>query len=441
MIAGPPPVTAAAIGIDVGTSGVRAAVVDASGIQLGFGAARLAPGDRRNPAAWWLAVESALAALKAEADLSTVEGIAVDGTSGTIVLLNDAGQPMSEASLYNDAAPVDAVRAVAAAAPAGSAAIGAASPLAKLLAMQGVPGTARLSHQADWIAARLGAPFGISDENNALKTGYDPVRRCWPGWLRDLGIHLPLLPEVAEPGTPIGTIDPALATRFGLRADVLIAAGTTDGCAAYLATGADTVGQAITSLGSTLTLKQLCDRPIFAPEYGVYSHRLGDRWLAGGASNSGGAALARHFTHDALVALSARIDPARESGLDYYPLPGPGERFPFADPHMPPRETPRPADDVRFLHGLLEGIARIEALGYRRLADLGGPTLAAVRTVGAGARNAAWTGIRRRMLGVDLLPAQSEEAAVGAARLALRGMHSAGPAGIGEVLQRPYMLP
>jgi sugar (pentulose or hexulose) kinase len=289
--------------------------------------------------------------------------------------------------------------------------------------------------------AWLGAPAGISDENNALKTGYDLVRRCWPGWLRDLGVRSALLPDVVEPGTPIGTIDPAVATRFGLPPGVVIATGTTDGCAAFLATGADKVGEAVTSLGSTLTLKQLCDRPIFAPEYGVYSHRLGDRWLAGGASNSGGAALARYFTPNSLVALSARIDPALESGLDYYPLPSPGERFPFADPHLPPRETPRPGDNVRFLHGLLEGIAKIEALGYRRLADLGGPTLAAVRTVGTGARNAAWAGIRRRVLGVDLIPARSEEAAVGAATLALKAMHSAVPTGIGEVLRRPYMLP
>jgi sugar (pentulose or hexulose) kinase len=76
---------------------------------------------------------------------------------------------------------------------------------------------------------RLGASTGISDENNALKTGHDPVRRCWPGWLHELGIRVALLPEVAEPGTPIGTIDPALAARFGLPAGVVIAAGTTDG--------------------------------------------------------------------------------------------------------------------------------------------------------------------------------------------------------------------
>jgi sugar (pentulose or hexulose) kinase len=415
-------VTAAAIGIDVGTSGVRVALADAGGALLGMRSALLAPADRRNPARWWHAVESALAALQASTDLSGLRRIAVDGTSGTIVLLNEAGQPMHPASLYNDPAPEAAVRAVAAAAPAGSAARGAASPLAKLLAMQDVPGTTRLAHQADWIAGRLGAPVGISDENNALKTGYDPVRRCWPSWLRGLGIREALLPEVVEPGTPIGVIDPALARRFGLPADVVIAAGTTDGCAAFLATGVDTVGEAVTSLGSTLTLKQLSETPIFSPEYGVYSHRLGGRWLAGGASNSGGAALARYFTPDALVALSARIDPALESGLDYYPLPSPGERFPLSDPLLPPRDTPRPTDDVRFLHGLLEGIARIEALGYRRLADLGGPALGTVRTVGRGARNAAWTAIRRRALGVDMTMARCEEAAMGAATLALKGM-------------------
>ena len=414
--------TAATIGIDVGTSGVRVALVDLNGILLGIRSALLVPSDRRKPACWWRAVESALAALQASADLSGVRCIAVDGTSGTIVLLNEAGQPMHPASLYNDPAPEAAVRAVAAAAPVGSAAGGAASPLAKLLAMQDVPGTARLAHQADWIAAQFGAPAGMSDENNALKTGYDPVRRCWPDWLRGLGIREALLPRVVEPGTSIGAVDPSLAIRFGLPPDVVIAAGTTDGCAAFLATGVDTIGEAVTSLGSTLTLKQLSDTPLFSPEYGVYSHRLGSRWLVGGASNSGGAALARYFSPDALVTLSARIDPACRSGLDYYPLPSPGERFPFSDPHLPPRDTPRPTDDVRFLHGLLEGIARIEALGYRRLAELGGPALGTVRTVGTGARNAAWTAIRRRTLGVDLAVARSEDAAVGTATLARKAM-------------------
>jgi sugar (pentulose or hexulose) kinase len=417
-------VTGAAIGIDVGTSGVRAALVNAAGAPLATGAAPLASAEARYPTAWWRAVEAALSAL-ARADLSGVRAIAVDGTSGTILQLDSAGQPIGQASLYNDPAPTEAVRAVAAAAPAGSAAHGSTSPLARLLALQHTPGMARLAHQADWIAVGLGAPPGMTDENNALKTGYDPRLRCWPAWLNGLGIHPNLLPRVAEPGTPIGTINPAVAAKFGLPIATVIAAGTTDGCAAFLATGANAVGEAVTSLGTTLTLKQLCDRPIFAPEFGIYSHRLGERWLAGGASNSGGAALARYFTPDALAALSARIDPHAATGLDYYPLPSPGERFPFADPHLAPRETPRPADDVRFLQGLLEGIARIEAQGYRRLAELGGPSLVSVRTVGGGARNAAWAAIRRRALGVELQQPNSEDAAVGAAKLALRAVKEA----------------
>ena len=64
--------TAAAIGIDVCTSGVRTPLVDAGGVQLGCGFAKVAPGDRRKQAAWWHAVESALAALKSAADLSGV---------------------------------------------------------------------------------------------------------------------------------------------------------------------------------------------------------------------------------------------------------------------------------------------------------------------------------------------------------------------------------
>jgi sugar (pentulose or hexulose) kinase len=412
-------VTGTAIGIDVGTSGVRAVLAGSGGLQLATASAPLAQAESRDPAAWWQAVEHALAALAASSDLSGLRAMAVDGTSGTVLMLDDTGQPIGPASLYNDPAPQEALRAVAAAAPAGSTARGAASPLAKLMAMQHAPGATCLAHQADWIAARLGARPGTSDENNALKTGYDAVLRSWPGWLRELGIRTTLLPHVVEPGTPIGTIDRALASRFGLPANVVIAAGTTDGCAAFLATGADGVGQAVTSLGSTLTLKQLSERPVFAPEYGVYSHRLGNRWLAGGASNSGGAALARHFSPAALASLSARIDPAVASGLDYYPLPGPGERFPVADPHLPPRETPRPPDDLRFLHGLLEGIARIEALGYRRLSELGGPKLVSVRTLGGGAGNAAWAAIRRQTLGVELIRARSEQAALGAAVLAV----------------------
>jgi hypothetical protein len=174
----------------------------------------------------------------------------------------------------------------------------------------------------------------------------------------------------------------------------------------------------VTSLGSTLALKVWCEGPVNDARFGVYSHRLGDRWLAGGASNSGGAVLRRYFSDAELRQLSAAIDPDQASGLDYYPLLSPGERFPVADPEFPPRLEPLVGDRTRLLHGLLEGIANIERQGYRRLAELGAPYPSRVYTAGGGAGNDCWSRIRRRLLGVPVVPARQREAAYGAATLA-----------------------
>jgi sugar (pentulose or hexulose) kinase len=199
-----------------------------------------------------------------------------------------------------------------------------------------------------------------------------------------------------------------------------IVAGTTDSTAAFLATGADRIGQAVTSLGSTLVLKVLAERPVFAPAYGVYSHRLGERWLVGGASNSGGAVLRQFFSDAQLHALESQLHPETLTGLDYYPLPSCGERFPLNDPALPPRLEPRPADAAQFLQGLLEGIARIERRGYEVLHSLGAPYPSEVISIGGGAINAAWRQIRARMLGVPVHLAQQQDAAYGAALLAYR---------------------
>ena len=106
------------------------------------------------------------------------------------------------------------------------------------------------------------------------------------------------------------------------------------------------------------------------------------------------------------------------SGLYYYPLLKPGERFPHNDPHLLPQLEPRPTDPVQFLQGLLEGIARIEAEGYRCLQERGASPLQRVYTAGGGAQNTVWTAIRSRYLGVPIDPALQSEAAYGTARLA-----------------------
>jgi sugar (pentulose or hexulose) kinase len=417
-----------ALGIDVGTSGVRVAAIDQDERVVAFAESAMPPAQRdghritQDPATWVRGLDDAMARLAGTVDLARVTALAVDGTSGTLVAVDDAGCPVAAGSLYNDRADDAAIAAIGRAAPTNSAAHGATSPLARAMRLSLVEGVARILHQADWIAGQISGRFDISDENNALKTGYDPVARNWPAWIATTGFTPDLLPAVVPAGTAIGGVSAEAAKRFGLPRRAIVVAGTTDGCAAFIATGAGRPGEAVTSLGSTLVLKMMCDQPVFAPDYGLYSHRIGNFWLAGGASNTGGAALARFFSAEAIHETSRRIDTEQPTGLDYYPLPAPGERFPINDPAFEPRMTPRPDDDAEFLHGLLKGIARVEALGYRRLIEFGGPQLACVYTVGGGASNEAWSRIRAAILGVPLRMSESDEAAVGVAKLARRAI-------------------
>jgi sugar (pentulose or hexulose) kinase len=122
-----------------------------------------------------------------------------------------------------------------------------------------------------------------------------------------------------------------------------------------------------------------------------------------------------------MTALSPLIDAKVDTGLDYYPLPSVGERFPIADPMLAPRITPRPVQDADFLHALFEGVAGIEAIAFERLAELGAPPLRSMRSVGGGAANPVWTRIRARRLGVPMVAPLSDEAAFGAALLAMWG--------------------
>lgn len=418
-----------AIGIDMGTSGARAVAMSPDFEVHAAASARLSSfsEDHRDPNGWWAAVRSALGGVLNAIDRTRVVALAVDGTSGTMLPVDAHGQPLARPMMYNDpVADRACLDAVAQSAPKESAAHGATSGLAKMLAFQTITHVHKVIHQADWLAGHFSGRYDLSDENNALKTGYDPARRTWPDWIAATGARTGLLPDVLPAGMPMAKISHAAAASFSLPAETLVVAGTTDGCASFLATGADRPGDGVTALGTTMTVKLLSDRPLFAPEYGLYSHRIGDAWLAGGASNTGGVVLAHYFAPERIAELSGGIDPSTRTGLDYYPLVRPGERFPISDPALAPRLEPRPVDDAEFLKAMFEGMANIEHLAYQRLASLGGPALRSVRAVGGGAGNPAWTKIRESRLGVPFESVRSDEAAAGAARLALEGAGKAG---------------
>jgi len=111
--------------------------------------------------------------------------------------------------------------------------------------------------------------------------------------------HSYLLPRVLAPSEVIGQIQPDIAAHFGINPQCFIHAGTTDSTAAFIASGIDETGVGVTTLGTTLVLKQLSAQRIEAPEYGVYSHRYGELWLVGGASNAGAGVLGRYFDNGA----------------------------------------------------------------------------------------------------------------------------------------------
>lgn len=418
------------LGVDIGTSGCRAAAIDGDARVLAQATAPL-PASRRDGAAveqdaapWWNALRAVIGDLARQIDLSHARALAVDATSGTVLLADAHGNALTPALMYNDNRAVTEAQLLVQAAPRDSAAHGTASGLAKLLWLQRHVDTQKVRHamhQADWIVGQLCGRFDVTDANNAIKTGYDARLKRWPEWLHTTGLRTDWLPRVVAPGTPIAAISLRASLELQLPPTVRIVAGTSDSTAAIIATGVHAAGDAVTSLGSTLVVKVVSQHPIYAPEYGVYSQPLGNLWLVGGGSSSGGAVLRNYFNDDQMRAMTAQLNFDAPTGLDYYPLLSPGERFPYADPHFAPRLTPRPSDDVTFFQGLLEGIARIEQRGYQLLAELGAPFPTTVRSVGGGASNTAWTGFRGRLLGIPLLTPEHQDAAYGAALLARDG--------------------
>jgi len=439
------------IGIDLGTSGCRAIAIDDDGNIQGNAVVDLPlptrvtcdnqNGVEQNANLWWDATCTCLTELTKKINSNEVTAIAVDGTSATLLLTDETGTPLGPALMYNDARATRQAKKIAQVAPTNTAAQGASCALAKLLwvyeegpCKNDTENNVRYAmHQADWITGKLCGQFGASDYNNSLKLGFDAQQKSWPDWLNTLlnEAHIPLdiLPKVVAPGSQISYLTPKLVKQFNFPKETQIVAGTTDSTASFMATGASKKGEAVTSLGSTLVIKIISDKPVFAPEYGIYSQPLynaGDeKWLIGGASNSGGAVLGQFFSTEQLQTMTPQLKPETPTGLDYYPLPATGERFPVNNAQLKPQLEPRPESDIVFFQGILEGIAKTEAKGYQLLSELGAPYPVSVRTTGGGAKNTAWTTIRSSLLNTDklntkMISANQTEAAYGAALLALQ---------------------
>jgi len=351
------------LGIDFGTSGARTCVIDTEGAVVAEDARDFGRLEEYERAGIWREALWDLVASLPPAIRSQLSDIALDGTSGTVLACDEELAPRHPPLLYSDGRAVIEAALIAKTAEPGHPAAAVTSGLAKVLWLKkrlGLTGARLYLNQADWLSGLLTGRVGMTDYHNALKMGLDLDALKWPAWVEYLA-DVDYLPVPIAPGARLATVSRPRARYLGVNPSCMVHAGTTDSIAAFLAAGVSQSGDAVTSLGSTLVLKLLSDSRVESTAHGVYSHWFGSRWLAGGASNAGGAVLRQFFDDRQLAALSERIDPAVASPLDYVPLPRTGERFPVSDPALEPRLSPRPADDAEFLHGLLESLARIEA--------------------------------------------------------------------------------
>jgi sugar (pentulose or hexulose) kinase len=413
-----PPSPGLAVGVDLGSSGLRLSIVDASGEPC---FAHGLPYSRAfsDPRGWRESLLTLMASVPSELR-RRIGAIALDGTSGTLLACRSSGEPLTAALPYHQACPEQLPR-LGELLPPGSVASSASSSAARalrLLEQQPAEEPFLLRHQADWMMGWLLGDWRWGEEGNNLRLGWDLMTGTWAGSLSEQ-TWSPALPQVVPSGTVLGALDPAVAAVLDLPPACEVVAGTTDANAAVLAADPGE-GDGIAVLGTTLVVKQFTPAPILAR--GVSCHRVAGRWLAGGASNAGAGVLARFFSDEQIRHLSRQIDPARPSGLALRPLPATGERFPDDDPDLEPILGPRPVSDALFLQALLEGLATIEARGWARLRALGAPPLERVISLGGGAANPQWRQLRQQAIGVPVLTRPGLAPALGTARLALEGV-------------------
>jgi len=430
------------IGIDIGTQGARAVLIDVKGDVLGSSEQAFPLNNQsreeQSPAQWWqhcfVCLQQVIAQVKPAIRLADIQAISVTSTSGTIIPLDKNNQPLHNAIMYSDprsAEEASYCRKVALAENSnGYTAFNASSGLPKMLWFVNrypnkVAQLGTFIHAADFIIGKLSGRYDVTDYTNALKSGYDVRKKEWPPYLWEkLPIRRNWLPTVQPGGTTVGAILPELAVAFGLPRTIQIVTGMTDGCAAQIASGAVQVGDWNTTIGTTLVVKGVTTQEIDDPCGRLYCHRHPQGyWMPGGASNTGADWVTRDFGTDLkeLTAQAAKLVPTKHLA---WPLKQQGERFPFIAPQATGFH-PVGLSPAELFAASMEGVAYIEKYAFDVIEQLSGEKVSAVFTAGGGSNSDVWLQIRSNVLQLPVYKMKHVTGAVGAAIIAASQTHFA----------------
>ena len=403
------------LGIDLGTTGLRIAIINTKKEILYTSARQYSTGLE----IWedWIycfkkLIEEVPKDLKAR-----LISCSVAGTSGTLLACKNNGDALGKALPYflscsEYSTEIDDLFIKEC---AGSSISGSVGRALRLLAKYG--NEIILRHQADWLSGWLLNNWEYGEEGNNIRMGWEISNNSWPKTFQNLN-WLKCLPKIIPSGQIMGNICQKKATQLNLPKNLKVISGTTDSNAGVLATFPNK-NDGITILGSTIVIKKFVDKPLAGK--GISNHKILGNWLCGGASNAGGAILLDFFNIEYIKELSNQINPHNSSGIDLIPLSKKGERFPIDDPDLQPKLGPRPVSDSLYLHALLESLAKIEAKGWKKLNALGAGLPRQIITIGGGAKNITWKKIREKEIGIPIKICNRPPAA-GVATIALKAL-------------------
>lgn len=444
------------LGIDVGTGGTRALLVDERGKVRH---ACTAPHDdmcmerplwaEQRPENWWDAAQLAIQGVLSQARVSgaDVRGIGLSGQMHGLVILDATDQVIRPALIWCDQrsqAQVDAINAVVGketvlASTANPVLTGFTLP--KLLWVRDhepalFARVRKVLLPKDYVRFRLTGLYA-SDVSDASGTAlFDVVRRRWSYELTSsLGLDRAILPEVQESAVVTGKVSVAAAAATGLAPGTPVVAGAGDQAASAVGNGIVEPGLVSCTIGTSGVVFAHIASPAYDPPGRVHTfcHAVPGAWHVMGVTQGAGLSLqwfrnqlARGTEYEVLTAEAAQA-PAGSNGLYWLPYLM-GERTPHLDAAARGGWIGLTASHTRadLIRSLMEGVSYSQKDCLEIIEQMGA-SVTSVRVSGGGARSVFWRQMLADVFGKRVVVLETQEgSAYGAALLALVGTGAAG---------------